>query len=70
MGIGAGVDKLSIDPDPVALALDAAFNHMRDSELPADLTQVARADSFVCITLVRLMTLRSATLARSERISS
>ena len=43
---------------------------MRDSELLRDLAQIARAPLLYCITLVRLMTFKSAIFARSVRISS
>jgi hypothetical protein len=47
MRVGAGIDQLGVDPDAVASALHAAFEHMGDAELLADLAQVPFASAFV-----------------------
>ena len=41
--VGSRVDQLRVDADTVAVALHAAFKHMGNAELLADLAQVAYA---------------------------
>ena len=47
MRIGPRVDQLRVHADTLANALHAAFKHMGDTELLADLAQVAFASSLV-----------------------
>src|SRR6202011_4569099 len=47
MRIRASVDELSIDPNAVGGALDAAFQDMGHAELSSDLTQIAGANGLV-----------------------
>ncbi len=47
MRVVTGIDQLRVHPNLVAGALHAAFHHMRDAELLADLAQIARRAAFV-----------------------
>ncbi len=47
MSIGAGVDELSIDTDAIGGALNAAFQHMGNTELTADLAKIAGANGLI-----------------------
>src|SRR5947207_629835 len=45
--IGGDIDQLSVDAHPIARSLDGSFHHTRNTELLADLAQVARDSAFV-----------------------
>ncbi len=71
MRVVAGIDQLRIHSHMIRDTLHASFQYICDAELLADLAQIALHAVFLyCITLVRLITFRSAILARSVRISS
>ena len=42
MGVGAGVDELSVNANVIGRALHASFQQVRDTELLSDLTKIAR----------------------------
>src|SRR4029450_8057648 len=68
--IVARVDQLRVHPNSPARALDAAFDHMRNAQVFAISRRLRSKPLLYFITLVRLITFRSATLARFVRISS
>ena len=47
MRVGARIDQLRVDAHAIAGALNASFHDMRDTELLADLAQIARDPAFV-----------------------
>jgi hypothetical protein len=70
MRITAGVDRLDINAQTIARTLHAPLQQVSNAELLADLARVPRLARVVGAVELRLMTLRSAILARSVRISS
>src|SRR6266550_1327171 len=70
MGVCPSIDQLRGDPNAVPRALDATFHHMGNTEFLATSRNLRGTPLLYCLTLVRLITLRSATLARWFRISS
>ena len=67
MVVGSRVDQLRIDAHAISRSSHRAFENVCDTEGSADLAQMARACA-VLPTDVRLMTLRSATLAGSTNV--
>ena len=64
MRVGSRVYQLRIYPNFVGSTLHAAFDDMSHAKLPSDFAQIARCAAFVCMTLVRLITFKSAIFAR------
>ena len=68
--IATRVDQLGAHANSIEGALDTAFNDVRDTQDLRDFTEISLRASLYFITLVRLITFKSAILARSDKISS